>query len=821
MDYEFKNIETKWQNAWEDSKSFNVEMDESKEKYYCLEMFPYPSGKLHMGHVRNYSIGDVIARYKKMNGFNVLHPIGWDSFGLPAENAAIAHQIHPDIWTTENIGEMQRQLRTLGISYDWNRELATCKEEYYKWTQWIFVKFFEAGLVYKKKSPVNWCPSCTTVLANEQVVSGACERCDSLVVKKNLSQWYFKITDYAERLLQDLDKLDGWPEKVKTMQKNWIGKSVGAEVDFKIEGSEKDLRVFTTRPDTLYGSTYMVLAPEHEYVAELIEGSEYQAPIEELVLKLQHLSEIERTATDVEKIGLFTGRYAINPLNGAKMPIYVGNYVLMDYGTGAIMAVPAHDERDFEFAKKYDLEIIPVIRPEDESIDINNLSEAYTGKGVMMNSAEYDGMESSEALAKIVDKLDSAGLGEKTVNFRLRDWLVSRQRYWGTPIPVVTCPTCGEVAIEEENLPVVLPRDVEFTGKGESPLKTSESFKYTPCPKCGEMAERETDTMDTFVDSSWYFLRYADAKNDKEIFDFKKAEYWMDVDQYIGGVEHAILHLLYARFFTKAMYDLKISPVDEPFKNLLTQGMVLKDGAKMSKSKGNVVSPNEIIDKYGADTARLFTLFAAPPERDLEWSEDGVEGAYRFLNRVWRLVFDIKDKALAGDVIATSKEEKTLNFMLNKSIKKVSEDIGGRFNFNTAISSVMELVNEAYRYKENSKENLNGQLINKVADSLVLMLAPFAPHFSEELWNLMGKEISVHESAWPTYDEKALVLDEVDVVIQINGKVRDKITVSKDISKDDLEKEALGLEKIIKGTEGKNVVKVIVIPGKLVNIVVK
>lgn len=821
MDYEFKNIETKWQKTWEETKSFKVEVDETKEKYYCLEMFPYPSGKLHMGHVRNYSIGDVIARYKKMNGYNVLHPIGWDSFGLPAENAAIAHQIHPDIWTTENIGEMQKQLRTLGISYDWDRELATCKEDYYKWTQWIFVQFFEAGLVYKKKSPVNWCPSCTTVLANEQVVSGACERCDSPVIKKNLSQWYFKITDYAERLLQDLDKLDGWPEKVKTMQKNWIGKSVGAEVDFKIEGFDKALTVFTTRPDTLYGSTYMVLAPEHEYVNELIAGTEYQTPIEEFVLKLQHLSEIERTSTDVEKIGLFTGKYAINPLNGAKMPIYVGNYVLMDYGTGAIMAVPAHDERDFEFAKKYDLEIITVIKPEDESIDVNNLSAAYTGKGVMMNSAEYDGMDSKEALAKITDKLDADKLGKKTVNFRLRDWLVSRQRYWGTPIPVVTCPKCGEVAIKEENLPVVLPRDVEFTGKGESPLKTSESFKFTPCPKCGEMAERETDTMDTFVDSSWYFLRYADANNDKEIFDFKKAEYWMEVDQYIGGVEHAILHLLYARFFTKALYDLKISPVDEPFKNLLTQGMVLKDGAKMSKSKGNVVSPNEIIEKYGADTARLFTLFAAPPERDLEWSEDGVEGAYRFLNRVWRLVFDIKDKAVLGDVVVTTKEEKTLNFMLNKSIKKVSEDIGGRFNFNTAISSVMELVNEAYKYKENSKENINGELVNKVADSLVLMLAPFAPHFSEELWSLMGKEVSVHDSQWPSYDEKALVLDEVDVVIQINGKVRDKITVSKDITKDELEKEALSLEKIVKGTEGKQVVKVIVIPGKLVNIVVK
>ncbi|MBN2899434.1 MAG: leucine--tRNA ligase [Clostridia bacterium] len=821
MSYDFNAIEAKWQKKWLDTNAYSVTEDPSKEKYYCLEMFPYPSGKLHMGHVRNYSIGDVIARFKSMSGYNVLHPMGWDSFGLPAENAAIAHGIHPDKWTTENIAEMGYQLRRLGLAYDWDRELATCKPDYYKWTQWIFTQFYEKGLVYKKNAPVNWCPSCETVLANEQVVNGGCERCDSTVVKKNLSQWYFKITDYAERLLEDLEKLEGWPDKVKLMQKNWIGKSVGAEVSFKIDGSEKALDVFTTRPDTLFGATFMVLAPEHPFTNELTDGTEFEVPVRAFQQKLQHLSEIERTSTDVEKEGMFIGRHCINPLNGELIPIYIANYVLMDYGTGAIMAVPAHDERDFDFAKKYDLNVIPVVDPENADIDVNNLTAAFVAEGKMINSGEFNGMNNKEAIEKIIEKINGMGIGEKTINYRLRDWLISRQRYWGVPIPVVNCPTCGEVCLPEEQLPLLLPTDVEFTGKGQSPLTTSPTFMHTPCPKCGEMATRETDTMDTFVDSSWYFLRYCDARNDKEVFDKKKAEYWMDVDQYIGGVEHAILHLLYARFFTKVMYDIGLSPVDEPFKNLLTQGMVLKDGSKMSKSKGNVVSPDEIIKTYGADTARLFVLFASPPEKDLEWSEAGVEGAFRFLNRVWRLVEELMTERSEGAVNVNTKEEKELVYVLNKTVKKITEDVNGRFNFNTAISSIMELVNQGYHYKEAAKDELNQALINEFVEKLVIIIAPFAPHFSEELWEMLGHNESVHKVAWPTFDEAALVKDEVEIVLQVNGKVRDKVSVATSASKEEIEALALANEKVLNFMEGKSIVKVVVIPSKLVNIVVK
>ena len=821
MKYNFSEIEEKWQKKWDEEKIFKVEEDSEKEKYYCLEMFPYPSGKLHMGHVRNYSIGDVIARFKKMNGFNVLHPIGWDSFGLPAENAAIAHQIHPDIWTTENIAEMRYQLKRLGISYDWDREVATCKPDYYKWTQWLFIKFFEKGLVYKKKSPVNWCPSCETVLANEQVVSGKCERCDSVVVKKNLSQWYFKITEYAERLLTDINRLDGWPDKVKMMQKNWIGKSVGAEVQFKIEGSNEALDVFTTRPDTIFGATFMVLAPEHPLTNQLTDGTEFEKTVREFQLKLQHLSEIERTATDVEKEGMFIGRYAVNPFTGKQIPIYIANYVLMDYGTGAIMAVPAHDERDFEFAVKYDLEVIPVVDPESKDIDINNLKEAFVAEGKMINSGEYDGLDNKEGIDKIIEDLSKKGIGKKTINYRLRDWLISRQRYWGVPIPVVTCEKCGEVAVPESELPLLLPIDVKFTGKGESPLTTSETFLNVKCPKCGGLAKRETDTMDTFVDSSWYFLRYTDANNESEIFSSENAKYWMDVDQYIGGVEHAILHLLYSRFFTKVMYDIGLSPVDEPFKNLLTQGMVLKDGTKMSKSKGNVVSPDEIIKKYGADTARLFILFAAPPERDLEWSDDGVEGAFRFLNRVWRVVEEFVKELKRGNISIKDKYDKELNYSLNKTLKKVTEDIEERFNFNTAISSIMELVNDLYRYKEAKKNDLNMEFLTDVIEKLITIISPFAPHFAEELWEMTGNEGSVYLREWPKYDLAALVQDEIEIVVQINGKVKDRLLVSTDITREELEKLALSDEKVIKLIDGKKVVKVIVVPSKLVNIVIK
>ncbi|MDK9709771.1 MAG: leucine--tRNA ligase [Acidaminobacter sp.] len=819
MKYQFAEIEEKWQRQWDQDDAFKVVNNPEAKKYYALEMFPYPSGKLHMGHVRNYSIGDVVARFKKMQGYNVLHPIGWDAFGLPAENAAIANQIHPDIWTKSNIAEMKKQLKRLGLSYDWDREVTTCMEDYYKWTQWLFVKFFEQDLVYKKKSPVNWCTSCETVLANEQVVGGFCERCDSPVVKKNLSQWFYRITNYADRLLEDIETLHGWPEKVKTMQKNWIGKSIGAEIDFAIDGFDQKLKVFTTRPDTLYGCTYMVLAPEHPYVAELTAGTEFETPIREFVDRLARISEIERTSTEAVKEGLFTGRYAIHPLTGSLIPIYVANYVLVEYGTGAIMAVPAHDERDYDFAKKYGLEIIEVIRPTDAEGEYQQT--LFTGKGVMVNSGPFDGLTIEEGTQKIVERLVAEGSGNATTNFRIRDWLVSRQRYWGCPIPMVNCPDCGIVPVPVEELPVVLPRDVKFSGKGESPLLTSDTFMNTTCPKCGGHAVRETDTMDTFVDSSWYFLRYTDPHNESLPFSKDAASYWMEVDQYIGGVEHAILHLLYSRFFTKVMYDLGLSPVGEPFKNLLTQGMVLKDGAKMSKSKGNVVSPDEIIAKYGADTARLFILFASPPEKDLEWSDDGVDGAHRFLNRVFRAVTDEEAVKGSGEIVLTHEDEKTLNYVMNRTIKKVSEDIEDRFNFNTAISAVMELVNEMYRYRESAKDRWNAPLYGAAAESLIKLLAPFAPHLMEELWNGLGKTGSVHEVSWPTYDAKALILDEIEFAVQINGKVREHLVVSKDATQEEIQTAALALEKISEALSGKQIVKVVVVPKKLVNIVVR
>ena len=689
--YNFSEIEAKWQKKWEDENVFKVVEDKDKEKYYVLEMFPYPSGKLHMGHVRNYSIGDVLARFKKMKGYNVLHPMGWDSFGLPAENAAIKNNVEPSVWTWNNIDEMRKQLKELGLSYDWEREVATCHPDYYKWMQWIFIQFYNKGLAYKKENPVNWCPSCQTVLANEQVVDGKCERCGTLVGKKELSQWYFKITDYAERLLDNLDKLPGWPNKVKLMQKNWIGKSIGAEVTFEIEGYDKGLDIFTTRADTLYGVTYMVLAPEHPYLRDLVAGSEYEAEVDKYLDEVQHLSDIERTSTTKEKTGVFIGRYCINPLNGKKVPVFISDYVLMDYGTGAIMAVPAHDQRDFEFAKAFDLEIIPVVDPEDPEVDLYNLKEAFAAEGRMINSGKFDGMNNKEAIEKVIEYLEEEGIGRKTVNYKLRDWLISRQRYWGTPIPMIYCEDCGWVPEKEENLPVMLPTDVEFTGKGESPLATSRTFVDTVCPVCGKPAKRELDTMDTFLDSSWYFLRYCDAQNNDEAFSKEKTDYWMNVDQYIGGVEHAILHLMYARFFQMALYDLGLVSDEEPFKNLLTQGMVIKDGAKMSKSLGNVVSPKEIIEKYGADTARLFILFAAPPERELDWSDKGVEGSYRFINRVYRMVYEFSQKYsdAPDDYEIKTEADKSMAYWMNYAIKKVSDDIGERFNFNTAISTIM------------------------------------------------------------------------------------------------------------------------------------
>lgn len=818
--YNFTEIEKKWQKKWEEEKPFKVTEDRSKEKYYVLEMFPYPSGKLHMGHVRNYSIGDVIARFKKMKGYNVLHPMGYDAFGLPAENAAIKHNVEPAKWTWENIAEMNRQLRELGLGYDWDREVATAHPEYYRWMQWIFIQFYKKGLAYKKENPVNWCPSCQTVLANEQVVDGCCERCGAPVGKKNLSQWYFKITDYADRLLGNLDKLEGWPEKVKTMQRNWIGKSHGTEVEFKVQDRDETLTVYTTRVDTIFGTTFMVLAPEYPTVLEMVEGTEYEADVRAYIDRCAHMNEIERTSTTNEKTGVFIGQYAVNPFTGKSMPIYISDYVLMGYGTGAVMGVPAHDQRDFDFATKFGLEIIPVIDPQDPEVNVNNLKEACAAEGIMINSGEFTGMKNKDAIEKIAEIAAERGIGRKTVNYKLRDWLISRQRYWGTPIPMIHCDCCGWVPEKEENLPVMLPTDVEFTGKGESPLTTSKTFVDTVCPVCGKPAKREIDTMDTFLDSSWYFLRYCDARNTEEAFNKEKTDYWMNVDQYIGGVEHAILHLMYARFFQMALYDMGYVSQEEPFKNLLTQGMVIKDGAKMSKSLGNVVSPAEIIEKYGADTARLFILFAAPPERELDWSDKGVEGSYRFINRVYRMVYDYSQKY--KDVPETyevkTEADKSMAYWLNYAVKKVSDDIGTRFNFNTAISTIMEMVNEMYRYKEGE---VNPGLFGASVKTLILLLSPFIPHVAAEMWEHLGYEGALHEQSWPEYDEKALVKDSIEIVVQINGKIKDKINIPGDMSRDDMMKLADENDKIKALTEGKNVVKVIAVPGKLINLVVK
>ncbi|SHE81181.1 leucyl-tRNA synthetase [Caldanaerobius fijiensis DSM 17918] len=821
--YNFKEIEAKWQRYWDEYQLNKTAEDDKKPEFYMLEMFPYPSGNLHMGHVRNYSIGDVIARFKRMNGYNVLHPMGWDAFGLPAENAAIKHGIHPSKWTWDNINNMRRQLRQLGISYDWDREVATCHPDYYKWTEWMFLQFYKNGLAYRKKAYANWCPSCKTVLANEQVVDGRCERCGAEVSKKNLEQWFFRITKYAERLLNDIERLEGWPEKVKIMQKNWIGKSEGAELLFKVDGTDDVIPIFTTRPDTIYGVTYIVLAPEHHLVETLTKGTPYEAIVKEFIEKVHRMSEIERTSTETEKEGIYIGAHAINPVNGEKVPIWIANYVLLDYGTGAVMGVPAHDERDFQFAKKYGLPIKVVITPEGETLDPEKMDKAYVEPGIMVNSGEFNGLKSQDMIKEIIRFVEEKGLGKRKVNYRLRDWLISRQRYWGAPIPIIYCEKCGTVPVPEDQLPVMLPTDVEFTGQGESPLAECSSFVNTTCPVCGGPAKRETDTMDTFICSSWYFFRYTDPHNSEKPFAKEKAAHWMPVDQYVGGVEHAILHLLYSRFFTKVLYDLGYSPVDEPFVNLLTQGMVLKDGSKMSKSKGNVVSPEEIVDKYGADTARLFILFAAPPERDLEWSDQGVEGCYRFLNRVWRVVGELLPLYHTGPRVFTnlSPADKELRYSTNYTIKKVTEDISTRFNFNTAVSAIMEMVNALYQYADLSDEYKNPDVVSEALDSLVIMLAPFAPHITEELWHRMGHNESVHLMKWPRYDENALIRNEVELVVQVNGKVRDKIIVPRDESDEVIKKMAQNTEKVKAFIDGKSIVKVIYVKDKLVNIVVK
>ena len=820
------DIEAKWQKYWVENKTFKVEMDKDKPKSYVLEMFPYPSGNLHMGHVRNYSIGDVIARFRTMKGFNVLHPMGWDSFGMPAENAAIKHNIPPKKWTLENIANMTRQLKALGLSYDWDREVTTCKEDYYKWTQWFFELFYKRGLAVKKESAVNWCDTCNTVLANEQVIDGKCWRCDHEVVKKDLSQWFFKITDYADELLKDLDLLPGWPERVKTMQHNWIGRSEGLEFSFEIPALNDTVAVYTTRPDTAYGVTFMALAAEHPLIKKICENNPKADEINAFCERVRNQSEIERTSSESEKEGVFTGVYCINPFTGRKVEIWVTNYVLYDYGTGAVMGVPTGDQRDWMFADKYGIEKIVTICPVGKELKLEEMTCAYEEKeGMLVNSGEFTGMEMHKAMSAIMDKAEAEGFGKRRVNYRLRDWLISRQRYWGAPIPIIYCPHCGEVLVPEDQLPVRLPEDVSFTAGAKSPLATSEEFVHCKCPKCGADATRETDTMDTFLCSSWYYLRYTDAHNDKMPFDKELNNYWGPVDQYIGGIEHAILHLLYSRFFVKVLRDAGLVDYDEPFSNLLTQGMVIKDGAKMSKSLGNVVSPEEILSKYGADTARLFILFAAPPERELEWSDQGVEGSFRFLNRIWRIVqaFEavLAQKVTEYDHSNLSEADKDLRRVLHSSIKKVTNDIETRFNFNTAISTMMELVNALYAYKEAAKEP-NAGLIYEAISDLIKMMSPFVPHITEELWRgAIDANSSVHEQSWPECDEEALKVDNVEIVLQVNGKVRGRLTVPAEATKEELEKIAMADANVQAHIGDATVRKVICVPGRLVNIVAK
>ncbi|HHY47015.1 MAG TPA: leucine--tRNA ligase [Firmicutes bacterium] len=840
--YPFADIEKKWQERWARDGIYTSTVDASRPEFYCLEMFPYPSGRLHMGHVRNYSLGDVVARFFRMNGYNVLHPMGWDAFGLPAENAAIKRGIHPADWTNDNIAYMREQLKRLGVSYDWNREIATCSPDYYRWTQWLFLLFYKRGLAYKASSRVNWCPGCQTVLANEQVVDGECWRCHSQVQQKELEQWFLKITAYADRLLADLEKLPAWPERVKVMQQNWIGKSEGAEISFPVEGMDEKITVFTTRPDTLFGVTYMVLAPEHPLVEKLVAGRPEATRCREIAARSAPVTERERALQ--EKVGAPTGRYAVNPVNGERIPIWVANYVLMEYGTGAVMGVPAHDQRDFEFARQYGLPVRVVIRPEGLSStpDPGQMEAAYEGPGIMVNSGSFDGLYSEDGKKHVVAWLEAHGVGRPQVQYRLRDWLISRQRYWGVPIPLVYCDRCGIVPVPEDDLPVLLPRDVDFRPGGPSPLARHQGFVSTTCPACGGPARRETDTMDTFVDSSWYFMRFASPHADRAPFEQDEVNYWLPVDQYIGGIEHAVMHLLYSRFFTKVLHDAGLVDFDEPFKALFTQGMVTLGGSAMSKSRGNIVDPDEIMDRYGADTARLFILFASPPERDLEWSERGVEGAYRFLNRVWRLAREFAEEYPNPDGARIvperlSRRERDLRRKVHWTIKKVTDDIKERFSLNTAISAIMELVNDIYDFRQPGGNHAptvsNGDggarggnstgdgvaVLREAIESLVLLLAPFAPHITEELWQMLGKGASVHLQPWPSYDAEAAKAEEITVVIQVNGKVRDRVTVPQDIDEDALKEIALGRDKARAFIGQKAVRQVFVVPGKLVNIV--
>ena len=803
--YPFDKIEPKWQEYWVKNKLFEADIKDPKKKYYCLVMFPYPSAALHVGHGRNYIIGDVVARYKMMQGYNVLTPMGWDAFGLPAENAAIKDKSHPKKYTFHNIDTMKRQLKSWGVCYDWSREVASCKSDYYKWTQWIFLKLFEKGLAYRKKALVNWCPSCGTVLANEQVVEGKCERCDSIVNQKDLEQWFFRITDYAQRLLDDLNKLGEWPERVKMMQRNWIGRSEGVNIHFPVADSDEILTCFTTRVDTIFGATYIVMAPEHPKLQKLLEGVKEKDSVLKFAEEVKRESNIERSEA-AEKNGIFTGRYVINPVNNRKIPLWVANYVLMGYGTGAVMAVPAHDSRDYDFAKKYNLPVEVVIQGSEDIKD-----KAYEGDGKMINSEQFNGLGNRAAMDKMAGWMEEKGIGQKSIHYKLRDWLISRQRYWGAPIPIVYCETCGIVPVPEKELPVLLPEDVEFSAKGENPLKTSKRFINTKCPKCKKPAKREIDTMDTFVDSSWYFLRYISSDLDGKAFEKADVDRWLPVDQYIGGVEHAILHLMYSRFITKVLHDLGLIGFDEPFRNLFTQGMIIKDGAKMSKSKGNVVSPDALIEKFGADTIRLYTLFIGPPEKDAEWSDRGAEGAYRFLGRVWRMVENMKNTG------ASPEENDNLKRKMHQTIKKVTDDIEKGFHFNTVISSVMELVNEIYLVSD--KNDSSHKTLTEAIKTAVVLLAPFVPHIVEELWVKLGGKGSILKEKWPIYDKNFILEENIVIPVQFQGRLRLKLELPRGISEEELKKTIISDDKFKKYSENKKIKRWIIIPGKMVNII--
>ncbi|MBI5557927.1 MAG: leucine--tRNA ligase [Deltaproteobacteria bacterium] len=822
--YDFAAIEKKWQDKWKNEETFKVSSKSQAKKYYLLEMFPYPSGRIHMGHVRNYSIGDVVARFKRMQGYNVLHPMGWDAFGLPAENAAIKHSTHPAKWTYENIDYMKKQLQGMGLSYDWSREIATCRPEYYKWEQLFFIKLYEKGLVYPKVTTVNWCETCQTVLANEQVIDGCCWRCDESVLPREMNGWFFKITDYTEELLAECDNLKGWPEKVLTMQRNWIGKSTGAEIDFIVDGFDKKLTIFTTRPDTIYGATFMSIAPDHKYIHELCQGTGREKEITAFAEKTRIEKQRQNPEDELAKEGVFTGRYAVNPFTGDKLPIYAANFVLAEYGTGAVMAVPAHDQRDFEFARQYDLPVKVVIQPAGETLDGKTMTTAYEEAGTLVNSGEFSTLPSDTAKIKITEQAREQGFGKQQTTYRLRDWGISRQRYWGAPIPMIYCQKCGVQPVPEKDLPVTLPPDVTIEKSGKSPLHDLASFHATTCPRCGGPGRRETDTMDTFVESSWYYARYACPGYTEGPLDKQEVDYWLPVDQYIGGVEHAILHLLYARFFTKVLRDIGYLSVNEPFANLLTQGMVIKDGTKMSKSKGNVVDPDVLIKRYGADTVRLFSLFAAPPERDLEWSDQGVEGAYRFLNRVYRFVHDnMETLTRSANVLpeTLNSPSRELHRKTHQTISKVGSDIDGKFHFNTAISAVMELTNTLYTLTgENVPEKPRTEIIKEAVEAIIQLLSPMVPHFCEEIWQRLGHATDLSHSPWPSFDPEAIKEDFITLVVQINGKVRSKLQVAADCDEDTVKEKTLADDKVQKFIDGKTIRKMIIVNNKLVNIVV-